>query len=501
MLQAMQSRILHFASANVAAAPAPRQFTEPSPTASGATEAPSALKDAITAISKQDYTTALKLLRPLADQGDADAQSNLGHMYAHGQGVTNDDAEAVKWYRKAADQGNAEAQNNLGVMYQEGRGVAKSDTEALKWYREAAEQGNAEGEFDLGVTYQEGRGVDKNDAEALKWYRKAADQGFKPAKAILAQLVAASASTNPISSPTPSSSNSISVVVTRDYIVTATVCPGCSGGPITTNKFISVRFRYGSLSGKAYCTQMGDSAGPSDGISINIDIGEGDCYRFFNSDNLSAILDPIKNAVYQECLQGSRSRQLTDVINRPVTRVADYVTINGGLDGHSTGLNGPWVITANGCKYREDLRLAQVQAQLQYALQQQQIAQQKQALRAKVWSDLGIQQWVEIRELAANPYRYQGKVVGIRATFSGMLSEHEAMFVFGGDWIGGGIAFTATSVPSTLFQGNEALILGIKVAGIKAIKTTTGGEANLPTGEYVGSYRCVQAGCAEYFDQ
>ena len=56
----------------------------------------------------------MRLLRPLADQGDATAQYDLGLMYAKGQGVPQDYAEAVKWFRKAADQGDASAQYNLG---------------------------------------------------------------------------------------------------------------------------------------------------------------------------------------------------------------------------------------------------------------------------------------------------------------------------------------------------------------------------------------------------
>ena len=57
-----------------------------------------------------DYETVLKGLRTPAEQGDAEAQFNLGVMYANGEGVTQDDKEAVKWYRLAAEQGNAEAQ-------------------------------------------------------------------------------------------------------------------------------------------------------------------------------------------------------------------------------------------------------------------------------------------------------------------------------------------------------------------------------------------------------
>lgn len=53
------------------------------------------------AYDKGDYTTALRLMRPLADQGLAAAQNNLGWMYAHGRGVPQDEAEARKWFRKA----------------------------------------------------------------------------------------------------------------------------------------------------------------------------------------------------------------------------------------------------------------------------------------------------------------------------------------------------------------------------------------------------------------
>ena len=82
--------------------------------------------------------TALRLWRPLAEQGDADAQYSLGVTYANGRGVPQDYAEAVRWYRKAADQGLASAQNNLGLMYDNGQGVPQDYAEAVKWYNLAA---------------------------------------------------------------------------------------------------------------------------------------------------------------------------------------------------------------------------------------------------------------------------------------------------------------------------------------------------------------------------
>jgi hypothetical protein len=91
-------------------------------------------EDAGAAYAKGDYATELRLLRPLADRGDARAQYNLGGMYANGSGVTQDDAAALIWYRKAGDQGNAAAQNSLGFVYTNGQGVPQDDAAALTWY-------------------------------------------------------------------------------------------------------------------------------------------------------------------------------------------------------------------------------------------------------------------------------------------------------------------------------------------------------------------------------
>jgi len=94
------------------------------------------------AYKRGDYTTALRIIRQLADQNDAFAQNSLGVMYAKGQGVPQDYREAVKWFRRLADQGNANAQSNLGFMYQKGWGVTQDYAEAMRWYNLSAAQGN-----------------------------------------------------------------------------------------------------------------------------------------------------------------------------------------------------------------------------------------------------------------------------------------------------------------------------------------------------------------------
>tara|TARA_Y100000991_G_scaffold27363_1_gene17384 strand:- start:1519 stop:3687 length:2169 start_codon:yes stop_codon:yes gene_type:complete len=123
-----------------------------------------------------DYQAALREWRPLAKQGNADAQNNLGRMYKDGRGVAQSHTEAVKWFRKSAEQGNADAQNNLGRMYEDGRGAAQSHTEAVKWFRKSAEQGRAAGQNSLGWMYDHGLGVAQSHTEAVQWYRKAAEQ-------------------------------------------------------------------------------------------------------------------------------------------------------------------------------------------------------------------------------------------------------------------------------------------------------------------------------------
>ena len=71
----------------------------------------------VKAANSGDFVVALKEFRPLAEQGHARAQFNLGVMYDNGYGVAEDNSQAVYWYRKAAEQGIARAQFKRGAMY------------------------------------------------------------------------------------------------------------------------------------------------------------------------------------------------------------------------------------------------------------------------------------------------------------------------------------------------------------------------------------------------
>ena len=147
-------------------------------------------EDAVDAHARGDYAKALRLIRPLANDGNATAQFNLGVMYLTGHGVQQDYSAAALWFRKAAEQGYAFAQSNLGTLCRDGRGVAQDDTEAVMWFRKAADQGDAVAEFLLGNQYANGKGVPQNYSEAMIWFQRAAEQGHPVAKLYLGVMYA-----------------------------------------------------------------------------------------------------------------------------------------------------------------------------------------------------------------------------------------------------------------------------------------------------------------------
>ena len=118
----------------------------------------------------QVYAEAVSWYRIAADQGDADAQYNLGTMYRDGEGVPRDYAEALKWFRKAAVQGDARAQASLGIMYTIGSGVPQDYVLALMWSNLAASQEN-EGAISLRELVA-GRMTPEQIAEADKLARE-----------------------------------------------------------------------------------------------------------------------------------------------------------------------------------------------------------------------------------------------------------------------------------------------------------------------------------------
>ena len=136
-----------------------------------------------------DFKTALAEWMPLAEQGNANAQRNLGLMYDNGDGVQENDKTAVKWYTLAAEQGLDQAQSNLGLMYENGIGVQENHETAVKWYTLAAQQGLDQAQSNLGFMYYIGKGVTQDYETSAKWYALAAEQGNSKAKENLSILL------------------------------------------------------------------------------------------------------------------------------------------------------------------------------------------------------------------------------------------------------------------------------------------------------------------------
>jgi TPR repeat protein len=135
------------------------------------------LDEGIKAYNRRDYKLALQLLLPLAEQGVARAQNDIGVMYATGRGVDQDDAQAATWFQRGADQGYVRAQEHLGYAYRKGLGVSTDYIKAVALFKTAADQGDVLAQTNLATMYRTGEGVARDDVKAAEYYRKAADQG------------------------------------------------------------------------------------------------------------------------------------------------------------------------------------------------------------------------------------------------------------------------------------------------------------------------------------
>ena len=116
-----------------------------------------------------DYATAIGEWMPLAEQGEAAAQYNVGIFYSKGFGVPLSDVEAVRWFTLAADQGLPDAQFAVGRAYANGEGVPENYVEAAKWFRSASVQGNLDAQTALGGLYLVGEGVPHDYSLGYMW--------------------------------------------------------------------------------------------------------------------------------------------------------------------------------------------------------------------------------------------------------------------------------------------------------------------------------------------
>ena len=134
-----------------------------------------------------DVTTAMTRLRKASDAGHAPAQVLLADILD--QAEMNE--EAVVYYRKAAEQGNADGEFGLGNMYASGEGVKRDPAEARKWLTRAAEKNHVRATAAVAQAYiSGGLGLDEKERsgdDARRWLLRAADNQYLPALDFLAR--------------------------------------------------------------------------------------------------------------------------------------------------------------------------------------------------------------------------------------------------------------------------------------------------------------------------
>jgi len=151
--------------------------------------------------TKNDTTTILKWAKKMspdsvaiedildaAENGNVDAQYELGFLYNIGSRVPQDFNQCAYWFEKAAKQGDAMSQFFYGVCFFNGQGVPQSFEKAVYWTRKSAEQGYPTAQLVLGYNYLDGNGVERDKEQAAYWFKQAADQGNEQAKAALEKL-------------------------------------------------------------------------------------------------------------------------------------------------------------------------------------------------------------------------------------------------------------------------------------------------------------------------
>jgi cell division septation protein DedD len=146
--------------------------------------APGDVRAGIDAWAAQNYDEAIRIWRPLADRGDADAQYNLAQAYFLGRGVPQNMTLAEQWYARAARQGHPEATANYGLLlFQNGR-----RQEAIPFITSAADAGDPRAQYVLGTALFNGDVIGRDAPRAYALMSRAAAQNLPPAVSQLAEM-------------------------------------------------------------------------------------------------------------------------------------------------------------------------------------------------------------------------------------------------------------------------------------------------------------------------
>ena len=140
------------------------------------------LATGLEAFDNKDYKTALDILLPLADGGDANAQYIVGSMCEMGLGIPQHYEEAHRWYELARKNGDARAVIKMGLIHYQGLlGMQINYPVAKTVFGDAARKGIPEAQYYLALMYENGESVDASPSTAHIWYNLAAANGYEDA--------------------------------------------------------------------------------------------------------------------------------------------------------------------------------------------------------------------------------------------------------------------------------------------------------------------------------
>lgn len=142
------------------------------------------VKAGVDAWGRGDWSRAVAEWRPLAIQGDADAQFNLGQAYKLGRGVPIDNIQALTWFKRAADQGHLQAEDNYGI----GLFQANRKAEAQPYLERSANRGEPRAQLVLGTMLFNGDGVKADYPRAYALMTRASQAGLPSASQSLSQM-------------------------------------------------------------------------------------------------------------------------------------------------------------------------------------------------------------------------------------------------------------------------------------------------------------------------
>lgn len=153
------------------------------------------LEDGIAAFENRDFNTAVRLIEPLAEQGNVEAEYFMGTFYMYGHGVAMDPPQADMWFKRAfghwetqAHAGDPAAMVEIAMMLTAGLGIQRDDKAAVQWLRKASDLNYPDAWAELGELYVEGAGVPRDLQQGKTLLERAAAAGSPRAGEMLAAL-------------------------------------------------------------------------------------------------------------------------------------------------------------------------------------------------------------------------------------------------------------------------------------------------------------------------